>query len=350
MKATFKTLAALAVAALCTTVQAGDPPKVGEPIPKIQARELFNNEYNLNLEDLQGYIVVVEFWATWCGPCKASIPHLSEMQERYTDRGVVFIGLSDEKTDTVRKFLQSTKMKYLVGAESSTGRDFGVNAIPAAFLVDPDGVLRWKGHPMQGLDEQIDLLLAKYPPTRKLGKGPAFNEEILGEIESHLASGQIPDAVKKIGRLDQQALAAVAAHADRKNRALAQVEPIARAEMAAAKSQEQAGNYHAAIDAYRRIGKDYSILPISRQAHAEADRIERSQEFVSSQRSEQIERMASNSLKRALRLKESGQDKFAYLKFKSIVADYPNTEAALQAATMVAEYEADAAFMASLDG
>src|SRR5436189_5204296 len=61
-------------------------------------------------------IYVVEFWATWCGPCKVSIPHLTEMQAKFKDKGVVFVGISDEPLATVKPFVEkmAEKMDYTV--------------------------------------------------------------------------------------------------------------------------------------------------------------------------------------------------------------------------------------------
>src|SRR5687767_6900738 len=54
-------------------------------------------------------IYVVEFWATWCGPCREAIPHVSELQKKYKDRGVVFIGLTDEAPSVVKGFVQKMR-------------------------------------------------------------------------------------------------------------------------------------------------------------------------------------------------------------------------------------------------
>jgi thiol-disulfide isomerase/thioredoxin len=65
-------------------------------------------------------IYVVEFWATWCPPCRTSIPHLTEMQKKFKDQGVVFVGVSSEKTDVVKKFVDKMgdKMDYTVAVDA----------------------------------------------------------------------------------------------------------------------------------------------------------------------------------------------------------------------------------------
>jgi thiol-disulfide isomerase/thioredoxin len=111
-------------------------------------------------------VIVVEFWATWCGPCRTSIPHLTEMQKKFKD--VVLVGISDEESDTVRKFVtkMGEKMDYVVALDddkqTSAGymRAYGVNGIPHAFIVDKDGKMVWHGHPMSGLDKALEQIVA----------------------------------------------------------------------------------------------------------------------------------------------------------------------------------------------
>jgi thiol-disulfide isomerase/thioredoxin len=111
-------------------------------------------------------VVVVEFWATWCPPCRTSIPHLTEMQKQFPD--VSFIGVTDEESEVVKKFVTKLgdKMDYVVAIDdarqTSDGymKEFGVNGIPHAFVVDKEGRVVWHGHPMAGLDQAVKDVLA----------------------------------------------------------------------------------------------------------------------------------------------------------------------------------------------
>jgi thiol-disulfide isomerase/thioredoxin len=108
---------------------------------------------------------VVEFWATWCGPCRQSIPHLTEMQKKF--KNVTFIGVSDEKEPVVKKFVKEMgdKMDYRVAIDDDRKTSanymeaFGINGIPHAFVVKDKKII-WQGHPMDHLDDTLDDIVA----------------------------------------------------------------------------------------------------------------------------------------------------------------------------------------------
>jgi thiol-disulfide isomerase/thioredoxin len=91
---------------------------------------------------LAGKIVIVDFWATWCPPCRREIPGLVELQKQYGDRGLVVVGFSlDESADAVRRFAQNTGVTYpLVMADENLVNLFGgVTSIPSTFVLDRKG-------------------------------------------------------------------------------------------------------------------------------------------------------------------------------------------------------------------
>jgi thiol-disulfide isomerase/thioredoxin len=126
-------------------------------------------------------IYVVEFWATWCPPCRQSIPHLTQLQKEYADKGVIFIGVSDEPLTDVVPFVasQGDNMAYRVGVDSSkrTYRAwmtaYGESGIPTAFIVDTNGMVVWHNHP-NNLDHALKRLTSgtfdlEYERNRETG-------------------------------------------------------------------------------------------------------------------------------------------------------------------------------------
>src|SRR5688572_15872637 len=92
---------------------------LGKEAPEIKADGWLNSEKGVKLADLRGKPVVVEFWATWCPPCRKSIPHLAELYKKHKDAGLVIVGLTDEPKDKVEDFTKKIEMPYVVGYGSN---------------------------------------------------------------------------------------------------------------------------------------------------------------------------------------------------------------------------------------
>lgn len=323
-----------------------DDLKVGDAMPELEAADLHSPVgYTIDLKDLQGYVVVVEFWATWCAPCRASIPHMNEMFEKFKDQGVVFVGLSDEEPDTVKAFMKKTKMEYFVGAKSESGNDFGVEGIPAAFVFGADGKLKWSGHPMGGLESQIEQALRDTPPTRRLGGGPEANALIMTMTEELLKAGKVQEAMAAYRKVDTESIAKGDGHTDRYQGIQSQLTGLAKSSYDKARAGEKNGKLTDALAAYKQIAAEYAGLAIADQAATDAKRLADSPEVAAAQRAEANELRAGNALQRAMGLAKAGDDIAAYDKAKMIIEKYGSTKAAAEARAMVSSYEADAEFM-----
>jgi thiol-disulfide isomerase/thioredoxin len=164
-KSFYFTLAALAA---FTLTAAAATLSVGDAAPELKVSQWVKGGVVSGLDSNRTY--VVEFWATWCGPCRASIPHLTEMAHQFTN--VTFIGVDilengPDKETTVAKFVNSMgeKMDYHVAMDTADTfmavnwmKAAGQNGIPAAFLVQSGKVI-WIGHPM-GLEPMLKEVTA----------------------------------------------------------------------------------------------------------------------------------------------------------------------------------------------
>ncbi len=145
---------------------------VGDPAPSLAIGQWYKGEPVTAFA--ADHVYVVEFWATWCGPCRVSMPHIGKLQEQYPDQ-VTFIGVSDESEDTVREFMSGASedgektwdelVTYTIALDDkdATGTAYmkaaGQNGIPTAFIVGKDGHIEWIGHPM-AIDEPLAQVVA----------------------------------------------------------------------------------------------------------------------------------------------------------------------------------------------
>ena len=121
----------------------------------------------LRLSDYRGKVVLLDFWATWCDPCREETPHFVELQREFADRGLQIIGVSmDDTSEPVRYFYQQFHVNYpVVMGSAKTGEAYGgVLGLPIVFLLDREGriVAKHMGPTKAGtFDREIAALLSK---------------------------------------------------------------------------------------------------------------------------------------------------------------------------------------------
>jgi len=101
----------------------------------------------VTLDQFAGKVVYLDFWASWCGPCRQSFPWLNEMQSRYEKQGLAVIGVNlDKKRQAAEKFLlnQPAQFRVLLDPVGATARSYGVNAMPSSFLIGRQGQVAFK--------------------------------------------------------------------------------------------------------------------------------------------------------------------------------------------------------------
>jgi peroxiredoxin len=139
------------------------PAAVHSVAPDFSLRDL--NNQTLELANYRGKVVLLDFWATWCTPCRGEIPHFVEFQNNYREQGLQVIGISmDDDAKPVREFYQEFKMNYPValGNEKVAEAYGGVLGLPITFLIGRDGrvAAKYVGEvEMPVLQQEIETLL-----------------------------------------------------------------------------------------------------------------------------------------------------------------------------------------------
>ncbi len=130
----------------------------------------------VSMKDLKGKVVVIDFWATWCGPCVAEMPNMKELYAQYKDKGVEFIGVSldqpkeDGGLDALKEYVSEEKIEWPQyyqgdGWDSEFSSSWGINSIPAMFAVDADGKL-YSVEARGKLDTLLPELIEKRDATK----------------------------------------------------------------------------------------------------------------------------------------------------------------------------------------
>jgi len=178
--------------------------KVGDPAPKLAVSKWLNGDEVKELE--KDKIYILECWATWCGPCRAAIPHVSEMNTKYKDKGVVFIGMNvwERNLAGVEPFVKQMgdKMNYRVALDdqNKTAENWlqaaGQHGIPCSFIVDKNTKVAWIGHPMSMERILAQVVAGTYDP-KKEAENDAKRQAVENKLEA-AANGKKYDEMFKL--------------------------------------------------------------------------------------------------------------------------------------------------------
>ncbi len=117
--------------------------------------------------DTKKKVLLIDFWATWCGPCRAVIPKLNDFQKKFKD-DLVVVGLSDESAETIKKFMETTTMDYTLAVDGGKmSKSIGVRGIPHVLVISSDGIVRWQGFPGSSVDPLTEEALKKIIDANK---------------------------------------------------------------------------------------------------------------------------------------------------------------------------------------
>jgi thiol-disulfide isomerase/thioredoxin len=137
--------------------------KVGEALPNVKGQSLDGKTHSI--ADYRGQVLVVDVWATWCGPCRAMIPHEREMSQRLKDKPFKLLSVScDEEQGTLKEFLEKTPMPWdhwWVGRGGEFMKALNIHSYPTIYVLDTKGVIRYKNIRGEKLEEAVNKLLAE---------------------------------------------------------------------------------------------------------------------------------------------------------------------------------------------
>jgi thiol-disulfide isomerase/thioredoxin len=197
---------------------------IGDAAPALSVEKWVKGDAITGFE--KGKVYIVEFWATWCGPCKASMPHLTELQKEYKSKGLTIIGMAspawdrpsknenaDEKVKTPLELVEAMvkekgdTMGYTVAwdKEGATNAAYmkasKQRGIPTSFVVDQKGNIAWIGHPMQ-LDFVIDDVLAGKWDYKTGPEGLQKMQDEADKLMGEDADGDPKAALKAMGEFE----------------------------------------------------------------------------------------------------------------------------------------------------
>lgn len=161
-------------------------PEIGQAAPALRIAKWLGASPQTTARWPVGKVVVLEFWATWCGPCVAAIPHLNDLAEQFKSKPVQFIALTAEEEGVVRSFLEKTPIRAWVGlsADAAFGPDgpYQIRAIPHTVIIDAQGRIAAVTEPSSLTPGLIELCLSNQPlPQTGEAGGQTFPGVVPGQ-------------------------------------------------------------------------------------------------------------------------------------------------------------------------
>lgn len=306
-----------------------------------------NGQGQISLEKYKGRIIVVDFWATWCGPCMAEGPHMVKLNAEYAPKGMQMIGISLDndvqpllKVALEKGFTWPQKFDQIAPVQGN----WGVTSIPSTFIIGPDGIVLWKGHPSQ-IDAALADAFKNHPPQFVDPKVLADATATADKVEAALKSGEasafkqlasIPAAVKadkdfaaRLVLIEQQVSEYV-------TKSLSEIDPLIEKK-----------EYVEAASKLNDLTRALGALPQGAEAKKKLADLMANPEAKAQFELVQKNKAGEEELAIAKRLQSENKNEQAYLKYKAVAASFAGTAAGDQAKEEVATYEKNPALVKS---
>jgi thiol-disulfide isomerase/thioredoxin len=170
--------------------------KVGDKPPLLEAKTLWQAPQGTKLDanSLRGKLVILEFWATWCGPCVQAIPHLNELADKFKDKPVQFIAITSEDEMTVKAFLKKKPIKAWIVLDigKSMHKAYGVEPIPLTVVIGKDGTIAAVTNPFDLTEQRLNDSLSPSKMPQNMAAATSG-----GGGGGWGTSGSMPEEIKK---------------------------------------------------------------------------------------------------------------------------------------------------------
>lgn len=152
------------------------PAETGKKAPSCMINSLSSSPGTINLQDYSGKVILIDFWASWCVPCRKSFPLLNQLDKRYRNAGLQIIGIGvDENSSDAERFIEKFPVTFTLGLDTKGNcpKAYSVKGMPSSYLIDRNGMMReifigFRENEIQSIEKSInELIKESYTLTAK---------------------------------------------------------------------------------------------------------------------------------------------------------------------------------------